>query len=786
MNNDGGIYPKALSKQATLVAAQTGLPSCSSQQLLNVKKCVPKTPLDPRKPDPYAWLEEVDDPRALEWAAIRTAKTDELLGDQGELIAELAQVLDSDERIPVVELIAGAYYNFWTDRAHPRGLWRRTTPESYATATPQWEPLLDLDALSVAENVGYVWHGAAIQREPVDGVAYSRALIALSPDGNDADITREFDMLTLRFVPATAGGFERAQSKGGLAWAGSDAVFVYTDFGADSMTPSGYPRIVKYWPRGVALAEAVVVFEGEVSDMAVGAFRLTDSGFERDVVERRIGFYSSQTYLVDAVGTAQQSLTRIDVPDTAEVEFHKAWVTVRLRDDWTTAKYSYRAGSLLVIPVDALLAGTGSFQVLFEPTQTVSLDAYVWTAQHLVLNLLDDVKSRVQVIAVPNNGSDRWGGEMLLESKLPVGNQIEHSGGFTVHAGNLAAITQAAPNCATHQQHSSNQCSAIYLDIGDPYVSVQIAAVDTFDSDDIWVTTTGFLTPPTLTRISVTGGSPTVRKTAPELFDSTGLTVEQRFVNSVDGTRVPYWLVGCPDQLSGSAGVQPTLLWGYGGFEIAVLSAYNPVVGAAWLARGGVYAAACIRGGGEYGSVWHHSALREKRHHAYEDFSAIARDLVASGITTSAHLGAQGRSNGGLLMGMMYTKYPELFAAVVCGVPLLDMLRYSHLLAGASWMAEFGDPDLATDWEFIRTFSPYHLFDAARDDYPSILIWTSTKDDRVHPGHARKMTALLEDSGKDVNYFETTEGGHAGSATGLQTAQAFAKQFGFLWQRLAG
>ncbi|MDR2620133.1 MAG: prolyl oligopeptidase family serine peptidase [Propionibacteriaceae bacterium] len=261
--------------------------------------------------------------------------------------------------------------------------------------------------------------------------------------------------------------------------------------------------------------------------------------------------------------------------------------------------------------------------------------------------------------------------------------------------------------------------------------------------------------------------------------------MEQRFVTSDDGTRVPYWLVGRPEQLSGALGVQPTLLWGYGGFEIPILSAYNPVIGAAWLARGGVYVAACIRGGGEYGPAWHNSALRENRHRCYEDFTAIARQLVADGITDRAHLGTQGRSNGGLLMGMMYTRYPELFGAIVCGVPLLDMKRYSHLLAGASWMAEFGDPDVPSDWEFIRKFSPYHLYDATHTDYPPILIWTSTKDDRVHPGHARKMTALLEATAKDVTYFETLEGGHAGSATSTQTAQAFANQFGFLWQHLS-
>ncbi|MDR0435651.1 MAG: prolyl oligopeptidase family serine peptidase, partial [Propionibacteriaceae bacterium] len=578
---------------------------------------VPTTPLDVTAPDPYGWLEEVEAPEALAWAMERSAETAVALGNLDDLTTDLARVLDSDERIATVELIDGRYYNFWTDAAHPRGLWRRTTPESYVSAVPEWETLLDLDALSTETGVGYVWHGASIQREPVNGVPYARALLALAPGGNDADVTREFDMLTLRFVPPEEGGFERAQAKGGLTWAGPDAVFVATDFGAGTTSTSGYPLVVKHWRRGTALTEAVTVYEGESDDMLVSAVRLTDPGHERDVVTRRTGFYSGHTYLLDGVGTDRQTLIRIEVPETAEVGFHGPWLTLTLRDEWTVDGRTYAAGSLLVIDAAAFLGGERKFEVAFAPSGAVSLETHVWSANHLVLNLLDDVKSRLQVLTPPSA---------------------------------TAATGEWVPTD---------------LSIGETDVSVQVSAVDSHDSDDLWVVTTGFLTAATLIRISATGGTPSVCKATAALFDTTGLSVEQRFVTSADGTRVPYWLVGRPEQLSGELGPQPTLLWGYGGFEVAVPSAYNPVIGTAWLERGGVYAAACIRGGGEYGPAWHQSALRENRHRCYEDFTAIAKALVAAGITDRAHLGAQGRSNGGLLMGMMYTRYPELFGAIV-------------------------------------------------------------------------------------------------------------------------
>ena len=704
--------------------------------------------------DPYLWLEEVEGDEALGWVRERNAEAHATLAgaDFEATEAAIREVLDSDARIPEVSKIGDHYYNFWRDAEHERGLWRRTTLESYRTDSPDWETVLDLDALAQAEGKSWVWHGASMLRPTPEQLAagepWRRALVDLSPGGSDADVTREFDVVAKRFVPADEGGFERAVAtdgaKGGLAWADEDTVYVFTDFGPGTTTPSGYPRIVKLWHRGTPLDDAVVVYEGEPSDMYIAGYRLRTPGFERDVVTRSVAFYRSETYLVTGVGTPSQELVKIEVPLSAEVGFHREWLLVELRDDWTVdvadGTRTYPAGSLLAAPADAFLAGSRDLTVLFEPTPTTSLAGATWTRQHLVVNVLDDVQNHLHVLTPPPAGeaTRSW-----ARSELPV-------------AGDL--------------------------------LTVGTRAVDVVDSDDLWVVTTGYLTPSTLALTTVTGpdgdpGLPEVLKSAPAFFDAEGMVAEQHFATSDDGTRVPYFVVGREDLVHGGTGTAPTLLWGYGGFEHAILPGYSGPVGRAWLERGGVYAVANIRGGGEYGPAWHQAALQQHRHRAYEDFAAVARDLVARGITSPQHLGMEGRSNGGLLAGNMLTRYPELFGAVIVGVPLLDMKRYSHLLAGASWMAEYGDPD-TDDWEFIRTFSPYHLFDPERA-YPPVLFTTSTKDDRVHPGHARKMAALMLAAGKDVTYYENIEGGHGGAANNAQAAHMAALHWTFLREHLS-
>ncbi|WP_407317124.1 prolyl oligopeptidase family serine peptidase [Isoptericola halotolerans] len=706
--------------------------------------------------DPYRWLEQVSDDDALDWVRARNEHAH--AATAGPLFEEtrdaLREVLDSDDRIPAVSRIGDHLYNFWRDAGHERGLWRRTTLEEYRTDEPRWETVLDLDELAAAEGESWVWHGASVLRPTPERLAagepWRRALVDLSPGGSDADVTREFDLVDKRFVPVEEGGFSRPLAKGGLSWADEDGVYVFTDFGPGTTTPSGYPRIVKLWRRGTPVDDAVVVYEGTDDDMYIRGHRSRTPGFERDVVQRSIAFYRSETYLVSDVGTNRQALTRIDVPDSAEVGFHREWLLVELREDWevrtSSGPRTYPGGSLLAAPVAAFLAGSRDLTAVFTPTPSTSLAGAAWTRHHLVVNVLDDVKSSVHVLTPPDPAED--GGAAWSRSDLPVGGEL---------------------------------------------LTVGVRAVSAVDSDDVWVTSSGYLSPSTLAIATVVGPddeprAPEPLKSAPSFFDAAGMVAEQHFATSDDGTRVPYFVVGRADLVRPAdptaPATTPTLLYGYGGFEIPLLPGYSGGAGRAWLARGGVYVVANIRGGGEYGPRWHQAALRENRHRAYEDFAAVARDLVGRGITTPEHLGAQGGSNGGLLAGNMLTRYPELFGAVVVQVPLLDMQRYAHLLAGASWVAEYGDPDDPEDWEFLRTFSPYHQFDADRE-HPPVLFTTSTKDDRVHPGHARKMAAKMLAAGQDVTYYENIEGGHGGAANNAQAAHMSALAWTFLHDRLA-
>ncbi|MDR7099885.1 prolyl oligopeptidase [Lysobacter niabensis] len=681
--------------------------------------------------DPFAWLEAVDARQSLDWVRAQNAKTETALAATPQfkqLEGDIRGILDSNAKIPGVEKIGAYYYNFWKDAQHQRGLWRRTTLDEYRKAEPTWETVLDIDALNETEQRAdgekWVWHGASCLKP-----AYERCLIALSPGGSDADVTREFDLTTKTWVKD---GFYRAQAKGGLGWIDQDRVYVYTDFGAGSMTPSGYPRIVKEWKRGTPMSAATTVYEGQADDMYIAAFHDDTPGFERDFANRTLAFYNDELYLRGTDG----KLAKIDAPNSANKSVHKEWLLLELRDPYQAGGKTYASGSLIATKFDDFMAGKREFTTLFAPSERTSLSSYAWTKSHLVLNVLEDVKNRISVLtpAPLSDSKGEWKREPFV----------------------------GAPTLGT----------------------VSVGPVDEDESDAVWMTATDYLTPTTLAiaqlQPGMSGKQPEVLKTNPVFFDGSNNVVEQHFATSKDGTKVPYFLVK-PKNLKRD-GKAPTLLYGYGGFEISLTPGYSGSVGKGWLEKGGVYVVANIRGGGEYGPRWHQAALKANRHKAYEDFAAVAQDLIANKITSTKHLGVQGGSNGGLLTGNMLTQYPDLFGAVVVQVPLLDMKRYSHLLAGASWMAEYGDPDTA-DWEFIQTFSPYHLFDAKRT-YPPVIFMTSTKDDRVHPGHARKMAAKMLEAGKDVTYYENIEGGHGGSANNAQAAHMSALAYTFLWEKL--
>jgi prolyl oligopeptidase len=663
--------------------------------------------------DPYLWLEDVLGEQQLDWVRARNDPTvAQFAGAEFERMrTEALEVLDTDARIPYVRRRGDYLYNFWRDAANPRGLWRRTTLDSYRAEVTDWDVLLDLDELSRADEKNWVWSGATVIEPDFD-----RALVNLSRGGADAVIVREFDMCTREFVE---GGFELPEAKTQIGWDGRDTVLVGTDFGPDSLTESGYPRIVRRWRRGTPISAAELVFEGARTDVSVSGSTDPTPGFERTFITRSTDFWNSERYELRG-----PELIRIDVPsDASSVSIHREWLLIEPRTDWEFGTTSYPAGSLLAVHYDEFLAGGRELAVVFEPDAHTCLHQYSWTRDQLLLVTLVDVASRVEVVTP---GS--W-------ERKP-----------------LAGIPPATE-------------------------SVIVAADDT--SDEFFLDSSGFNSPSRLLR--GTGSGPLEQiKAAPDFFDAENLHIAQYFATSKDGTAIPYFVVRPGD----ASGPGPTLMYGYGGFENSCTPSYSPVMGRLWLARGGTYVLANIRGGGEYGPRWHTQAMRDGRHLVAEDFAAVATDLVQRGVTTVSQLGAQGGSNGGLLMGIMLTKYPELFGALVCHVPLLDMRRYHVLLAGASWVAEYGNPDDPDDWKFIAEYSPYHHV-SAEADYPPVLITTSTRDDRVHPGHARKMTAALEAAGHRVWYYENIEGGHAGAADNAQTAFTTALAFAFLWRMLS-
>jgi prolyl oligopeptidase len=550
---------------------------------------------------------------------------------------------------------------------------------------------------------------------------YERCLVNLSRGGADATVVREFDLEAKAFVKD---GFVLPEAKSmGTGWLDADTLYVGTDFGPGSMTTSGYPRISKTWKRGTPLGQAETIFEGKADDVMVGAFRDHAKGFERDFVHRGITFYTNEMFL-----RRDGKLIKIDKPDSASAFVHHDLLLLRLRDGWTVGGSTYPAGALLAADFEGFLKGERRFDVLFEPTERKSLDGFSPTLHHVLVNELDNVKNRVYVLT-------RKGGKWTREP-LP-----------------------AMPEFGT----------------------VTASAVDDEESDDYFLTVTDYLTPTSLSLGTVGGGAPETLKQLPAFFDTKGLAVAQHEAVSKDGTRIPYFQVARRDLALD--GRNPTLLYGYGGFESSEVPLYSPGQGAAWLEKGGAYVVANIRGGGEFGPKWHQAALKASRHKAYEDFIAVAEDLVRRKVTSTPHLGIRGGSNGGLLVGNMLTMRPDLFGAIVCQVPLLDMRRYHTLLAGASWMGEYGDPDDPKEWAFIRGFSPYHnVKDGVK--YPPTLVTTSTRDDRVHPGHARKMVALLLEKRQDVLYYENIEGGHGGAATNKQQAHMNALAYSFLWQKL--
>jgi prolyl oligopeptidase len=671
----------------------------------------------PAQEDPYLWLEDVSGDKALAWVREQNALTERLADEPGfkALNERLLAIYTSRERIPWVKKRGKWLYNYWQDERNPRGVLRRATLDEYRKKSPEWETVIDFGRLSAEEGERWVFKGATCLYPD-----YARCMISLSRLGSDAVELREFDVDTGRWVKD---GFRTGESKQDIAWKDANTLYIARDFGPGTMTTSGYPRQVREWSRGTTLSSATLAYEALPADVGAWPIVVNEPGRTYERVRRAIDTRLGEEFLrVDG------RWVRLETPRDADVSIADGRLLVRLRTDWHPRTRTFAAGSLIACDLDDFLRGEREFDTVFEPRPRVSLQDYAATRGYLVLDVLDNVKGRV------------------IEAWPPAKAQ---TGTRTAGPGKWLQREVEVPGAA----------------------STGIAAFDRDEGDAYWLTVTSFVDPTSVYLVTAGAAAREKVKSAPAFFDAKGLKVEQREATSRDGTRIPYFVV----MREGTKldGHTPTILYGYGAFEISMAPMYNATAGAAWLERGGAWVLANIRGGGEFGPAWHLAAMREGRHLAHEDFIAVAEDVIKAGITSPPHLGILGGSQGGLLVGAALTQRPELFGAAVSFAPLLDMKRYHKLLAGASWMGEYGNPDDPKDWEFLSKYSPYQNVVKERK-YPKVLFSTSTRDDRVHPGHARKMYAKMKDQGHDVMYFEYLEGGHSAGSLPAQQAYTWA------------
>jgi prolyl oligopeptidase len=671
--------------------------------------------------DPFLWLEQTHGARALAWVKAENAKTLAVLQKDPRFAAFYADALrvgEATDRVPYPEIVDGRIYNFWQDSAHPRGIWRTTTPAGYAAATPVWKTVLDLDALAQTEGKNWVWQGA-----DCDSPSRTRCLIALSDGGEDASTVREFDLPTARFVD---GGFVLPHAKQTAAWESDDALIVSRAWAGTDLTSSGYPYVVKRLERGQALSDAVEVARGAPSDVSVEVEEFHDGGGRRALVARReVSFFESRWQLVTPAGVRDFAL-----PPKCDLSALVAGrLIVDLQQRWAPNGRAFPAGSLVSLDLAAASADPSRLEptLVYAPGPREALGNVGATRDRLVVTSYANVRGRAAV--------------------------------YTPAAGN-----------AWSERH---------LDLPDDSTIGLVAADETGSA--AFVSVTSFLTPTTLWRVNADSGVATIVKRLPVRFDATRDVVAQHEAVSKDGTRVPYFVVR-PKNATFD-GRNPTLIYAYGGFGLSQTPYYSGVLGKLWLERGGVYVLANIRGGGEFGPAWHDAGLKTHRQRIYDDFAAVARDLIAKRITSPRYLGIQGGSNGGLLMGVEFTQHPELWNAVDIQVPLLDMLRYEQIDAGASWTGEYGSVSVPAERAFLASISPYNnLKPGVR--YPEPFVWTTTKDDRVGPQHARKFAARLQSMGIPYLFYEVTEGGHGSGANIRERSFTTALEFTYLNRKL--
>ena len=667
--------------------------------------------------DTYLWLEVIDSKKSLEFVNTQNKITQDKLSSNAEYQAiydKSLEIYNSTYRIAFPSIIGNHIYNFWQDKEHARGIWRRTTKESYLSNNTIWETLLDIDALALKDDIKWVYKGS-------NGLYpnYNRFIINLSNGGGDAVEIREFDITTKSFIKD---GFYIPQAKGYASYLDENNLIVSTDFGEGTMTTSGYPNQVKLWKRGTLLKDAQLIHTGNINDVSSSGYVMRDNDKNYLLIHQGTTFYTRIAYLCE-----NNKLIKLDLPEDISIStILNDQIVLNLKSDWNVNGIIYKQGSIVSAKFSSLIKGIKEITLIFTPDEFTSVNEVSSTKNKILVTILTNVKSELNSYTFEN---DKW---VIEKVNAP--------------------------------------------DVG----TISIVTTDHF-SDEYYFNFQNFLTPPSLYFANSSNNSVKEIKTLPSFFDSSKYKVEQFKAKSTDGTMVPYFVISSKTMVYNSQ--NPTILYGYGGFEVSKESSYSAVMGNAWLENGGVYVLSNIRGGGEYGPKWHQAGLKENRQTVYNDFHCIAQELIAKKITSNKNLGIMGRSNGGLLVGVAFTQRPDLYNAAVCEVPLLDMQRYNKLLAGASWMGEYGNPDIPEEWEYIKKYSPYH--NLKKDvDYPEVYFYTSTRDDRVHPGHARKMAAKMIDMGYPIYYYENTEGGHAGASTNEQSAKYSAMTFSYLLMKL--
>ena len=645
--------------------------------------------------DPYLWLEEIESARVLDWVEAQNAATLQRFNDAGVATDHkvLKTIFDRPDNIPFPNRRAGRLFNPWRDAANPRGVWRTTTLESFRRDTPDWDVLIDVDALATKEGEDWVWRGG-VSLPP----RHDRAIVQLSRGGSDAVALREFDLSTRDFVPD---GFSLPESKSSAVWLDRDTLLLSSPLGSGMATRSGHARTVRLWRRGSDPLLAPVVFE--TSEKRTGVWTIVD----REVPEERVWFVESLG-IVDAnvwIGDRSGPKTRIDIPSDCWAQVGRGWLAIKPRTSWNVGGETYETDTVIGMPFSAFLAGERRFTRLFKPANRRALQGFFWCGGRLVLSILDDLRPVFEVIT-PSDGE--WSREVIT----------------------------GLPDLGT-----------AHVWPFDPYPEES--------NGDLLAAAQDQLTPPSLYLIEPRA-APQLLKRAPQAFDPTGLVGTRHEAVSSDGTRIPYVQVGP----AGETGDAPVHLYGYGGFGISMPPYYNSAIGKLWLERGGTSVIAHLRGGREFGTAWHEAARREGRRLAHDDFAAVAADLVRRGMTRPGRIAAEGGSNGGLLIANMLTRYPERFGALFCTMPVIDMRRYAKLLIGPAITDEYGDPDKPEDWSFLAEISAYHVA-APGHTYPPILIATSRRDDRAHPGHARKMAAKLQAMNYEAHFYELATGGHS-------------------------